>query len=70
MRKEYRKRFIGRDAEVLFEEEENIDGTTYFTGYTREYVKVAVKSEEPLENKMIKVKIKENYNHEILLAEL
>lgn len=70
MRKEYRKRFIGREAEVLFEEEENIDGTTYFTGYTREYVKVAVKSEEPLENKMIKVKIKENYNHEILLAEL
>ena len=70
MRKEYRKRFIGREAEVLFEEEENIDGTTYFIGYTREYVKVAVKSEEPLENKMIKVKIKENYNHEILLAEL
>lgn len=70
MRKDYRQRFVGRKVEVLFEEKENIDGKDYYTGYTKEYIKVAVETDELLDNKLVDVIIKENYNHEILLAEL
>lgn len=70
MRKEYRKRYIGKEVSVLFEEMETIDGVDYFTGYTKEYVKVAIVSNENLENKILNVKVKEIYNHEILLAEI
>ena len=38
----YIKRRAGSDAEVLFEEEEEIGGKRYLCGYSREYVRVAV----------------------------
>ncbi len=37
----YRREFIGKDVEVLWEDEEAIDGQTYLTGYTKEYIRVA-----------------------------
>lgn len=70
LRRDYRKRFIGEKKEVLFEQSEIIDGTTYYTGFTKEYVKVAVVSEEDITNSILEVKVKEIYNHEILLAEM
>lgn len=45
MSEEYRKRFLGKELQVLLEEPVTIDGKPYMTGYTREYVKVAVPPE-------------------------
>lgn len=40
--KAFRAYYIGRDVEVLFEEEKEICGQIYWIGHTKEYVKVAV----------------------------
>ena len=42
---DYRKRFLGREVSVLWEEEAQINGETYMTGYTREYIRAAVRVE-------------------------
>ncbi len=44
MTEAYITRYIGREAEVLYEEEEVIGGQNMLTGYTREYIRVAVKT--------------------------
>lgn len=54
-RREYMESFLGREIEVLMEEQIEIDGVTYWTGHTREYLHVAVLSEENLMNRMLKV---------------
>lgn len=46
----YMEGFLGRKVEILFEETMEFQGETYWTGYTREYMKTAVKSGENLEN--------------------
>lgn len=38
----FRRRYIGRTAQVLLEEERRIEGRTYCIGHTKDYVKVAV----------------------------
>ena len=38
----FREYYIGKEVEVLFEEEKLIDGTNYWVGHTKEYVKVAM----------------------------
>ena len=48
--KNYMERFLGRKVEILFEETIEFGGEIYWTGYTREYMKTAVKSRENLEN--------------------
>lgn len=69
MSKEFRQHYIGSTQEVLFEEENEIDGRTYFTGYTREYVKVAVESEENLSNCLKSGRITGMLNDEVLLMD-
>ena len=44
MSKEFRKFYIGKNEEVLFEEKAVIGDKEYFVGYTKEYVKVATVS--------------------------
>ena len=44
--REYMEQFLGKKKEVLFEEQQKIQGQTYWTGHTMEYLKVAVISEE------------------------
>lgn len=56
-RREYMGCFLGMVREVLFEEQQVIDGQAYWTGHTMEYLKVAVRSQENLENRRIPVKI-------------
>ncbi|MDO5417108.1 MAG: tRNA (N(6)-L-threonylcarbamoyladenosine(37)-C(2))-methylthiotransferase MtaB [Lachnospiraceae bacterium] len=46
MSEEYRRSFLGKRNQVLLEEEIQIDGISYMTGFTKEYVKAAV----PMEN--------------------
>ena len=54
-RQEYMEGFLGKELEVLMEEEVEIDGVRYWTGHTREYLRVAVLSEENLMNQMVLV---------------
>lgn len=46
----YMEASIGKNAEILFEEKTEIQGKTYWTGYTKEYLKAAFQTEENLEN--------------------
>lgn len=47
---EFREYYIGKDVEVLMEEPVEIDGKRYFTGYTKEYVKIALETDKDLSN--------------------
>lgn len=47
---DYEKSFLGKDVEVLVEERIVINGEEYQTGYTKEYIKIALKEEENLQN--------------------
>lgn len=64
--KEFRSFYIGREAEVLFEEQKNIGGKVYQLGHTADYVKVAVETEEDWANQFRKVEIRGFLTDEIL----
>jgi threonylcarbamoyladenosine tRNA methylthiotransferase MtaB len=64
MSKEFRDYYIGRTEEVLFEEANEIDGKLMYTGYTREYVRVAAESDVPLDNCLREGKITGRINKE------
>lgn len=55
--KEFRSFYLGKEVEVLFEESKEIKGRTYQIGHTKDYVKVAVSSDEDLVNELRTVKI-------------
>ncbi|MBR5584092.1 MAG: tRNA (N(6)-L-threonylcarbamoyladenosine(37)-C(2))-methylthiotransferase MtaB, partial [Lachnospiraceae bacterium] len=65
----YLQDHLGKELEVLMEEETTIDGTAYFVGHTKEYMRVAVKTEEDLTNRFVTVKAKEILKDLILLGE-
>lgn len=67
MSEEYRKSFIGTTDEVLIEEMTNINGVQYYIGHTKEYIKVALHSEENLVNKIVKGKILKELTNDIYL---
>lgn len=69
MSKEFRKFYIGKNEEVLFEEKAVIGDKEYFVGYTKEYVKVAKKTDENLENQIVSGRISGMFTDEILLFE-
>ena len=57
MSEQFRKYYIGKQVTVLMEEPFECEGETYFTGYTKEYVKVAVRTAEDLSNQFVEGKI-------------
>lgn len=67
--KAYRARYIGKETEVLFEEECMINGALYQTGHTKEYIKAAKISEKSLSNKLVEGKISGFLRDDILLME-
>ncbi|MBQ6812070.1 MAG: tRNA (N(6)-L-threonylcarbamoyladenosine(37)-C(2))-methylthiotransferase MtaB [Agathobacter sp.] len=69
MSEEFRQYYLGREEEVLFEEAADIDGVAYYVGYTKEYVKVAKLSSEPIENQLVKGTLTKALNAEIYLME-
>lgn len=69
MSKEFRKFYIGKNEEVLFEEKAVIGDKEYFVGYTKEYVKVAKETDENLENQIVSGRISGMLTDEILLFE-
>lgn len=65
---EYRELYIGSEAEVLLEEEKEIDGTSYLIGHTREYVKAAVKKTPEIQaNETVKIRFRKLLTEEILV---
>lgn len=69
MSKEFRKFYIGKNEEVLFEEKAVIGDKEYFVGYTKEYVKVSKETDENLENQIVSGRISGMLTDEILLFE-
>ncbi len=60
---EYNKAYIGKEVEVLFEEEKN----GYYQGHTKNYILAEAKSKENLENRIIKAKCIDAVTDHILL---
>lgn len=52
-KQKYMESFLGETVEALFEETAQIQGEEYWIGYTKEYLKVATKSKENLENRIV-----------------
>lgn len=67
--REYMEQFLGQEKEVLFEEQQTVEGQEYWTGHTMEYLKIAVISEENLENKRVVVQLREMIGQDLILAE-
>ena len=70
---EFRRHYIGREAEVLLEETRELDGKRYLIGHTKDYVKVAVEAdctlprgEMPKINSLVKVPVRKFMTDEIL----
>ncbi len=64
--KEYRSGYLGQKVQVLFEEAKQIDGKTYMIGHTREYVKVAVETEQNITNQIMEVMTEKFLTDDIL----
>ena len=56
LQQKYRDFWAERTMEVLLEEDVEIDGKTYMTGHSKEYIKVAVPKNNEKSNDIIKVK--------------
>lgn len=67
MSKEFRDFYLGRETAALMEEPFIWGGKSYFTGYTREYVRVAVETGEDLTNRFVRGKIKEQLIEDVYL---
>lgn len=58
-RRAYEESFLGKTVEVLVEEKSDVNGKEMWTGHTKEYMKIALESEENLQNCILNVKIKD-----------
>ena len=63
----YRQSYVGREVEVLFETPWEWDGRSYYTGYTREYIRVAYPTNEDLSNQIKKGILGEQIAEDIYL---
>ena len=69
MSEEYRKRYLNRKVEVLFEEQEELNGVTYWMGFTKEYIRVALQTDENLANTIVTGRLGQMLTSEVLLLE-
>jgi threonylcarbamoyladenosine tRNA methylthiotransferase MtaB len=53
----YEKEMVGKEVEILVEEPAQINGKEVQVGHTKEYIKVALESDENLQNQIVKVRI-------------
>lgn len=66
---EFRRAYIGQEVEVLTEDTEEIDGTLWRVGHTRDYVKVATEEKEARRsNAMEKVRVQGFLTDKMLAA--
>lgn len=50
----FEEKYLGKEVEVLFEEKNTINGQEYFTGYTKEYIRVAVLADRDYTNETLR----------------
>lgn len=55
----YEKTFVGKEVEVLVEEQIERDGNKVWAGHTKEYIKIALDSQNIVENSVVRVQIEE-----------
>lgn len=67
MSEEFREYYCGKTVTVLMEEPLIYEGKQYFTGYTKEYVKVAVRTDKNISNQFTSGKIKKRLTGDIYL---
>ncbi len=68
--KEFRRFYLGKEVEVLLEEEKEISGGKYYLGYTPDYVRVAVPVSEDLAGgSIVRVTAQDFLSDEILLGQ-
>lgn len=65
----YRRRFSGRETDLLLEEPVIINGVKYMMGHTRQYVKGILPCGEGMRNWIIRVRLRELINGEFYLSE-
>ena len=70
MSEEFRKDYIGRELEILLEEEKELDNRKYFVGHTKEYVKAAIPKEQFKTRGFVKGKAVKMITDDILLLEV
>lgn len=56
-RKAYEQSFLGKEVEVLVEEEALIQGKPMQTGHTKEYIRIAFEGDKSLKNTIVKVRV-------------
>lgn len=69
MSDEFRRHYLGSRQEVLLEEKHEFNGYVYFTGYTKEYVKMAVPARGHRPNELVEGTVTGQLTEEILLME-
>lgn len=68
-RREYMESFLGEEKEVLLEEQVLLDGESFWSGHTREYLKVLVPAgKEDRTNQMVHVRLEKILNREAVLG--
>ena len=69
-KQKYMESFLGQQVEILFEETAKIQGEEYWIGYTKEYLKVAAKSKENLENRIVLGKVEKFIEEGIFICSI
>lgn len=64
---EFRRYYLGRQVTALLEEEFLYGGKRYYTGYTKEYVKVAVETKKDLSNTFVTGTLKTQLTEDVYL---
>lgn len=70
MRQNYSSSFLGSTEKILVEETLEIDGEEYQTGHNERYLKLAVKSDRELNNRIVTGRVTGYLNKEILFCEI
>lgn len=66
---DFRRQYIGRNAEILWEERRKIDGCSYWLGHTKDYVTVALTEDEKnISNTISEVYVEDFLTDEIMLG--
>lgn len=66
----YENERTGKTDEVLFEELVMLDGEAYYTGHTKEYIRMAIPAEEDYTNRIMNVCVGDQRKQGILLCSL
>jgi len=66
LKREFMEYYLDKEVTILTEETENIDGTSFMTGYTKEYVKCGIPSEGIKDNAFLTGKIRQFITKDVL----